>query len=99
MEKEERRMLRDIASLARLNVRIMLRDRAPLILIVVLPLLLIAFIKPLVEPALRAEGVKDGTGAEQAVPGMAVMFLFFLVTFLGYALFQEHAWRTWDRLR
>lgn len=38
-------------------------------------------------------------GAEQAVPGMAAMFVTFTGSFAGFTFFREHGWHTWDRLR
>ncbi|MFJ5810966.1 ABC transporter permease [Streptomyces sp. NPDC093093] len=88
-----------IAALVRQDVRLLLRDPAPLVVRTVMPLLIMGFMQPLFRAALRAGDVKDATGAEQGVPGMAVMFLFFLVTVVGFAMFREHGWNTWDRLR
>ncbi|MEU6298697.1 ABC transporter permease [Streptomyces erythrochromogenes] len=88
-----------IASLVRHDVRLQLLDPAPLIVRTVMPLLLMGFMQPLFRTALQAEQVEGATGAEQAVPGMAVMFTFFLVNLVGFGVFREHGWRTWDRLR
>lgn len=88
-----------IAALVRQDGRLMLRDPTPLVVRTVMPLLIMGFMQPLFRTALRADGVKSANGAEQAVPGMAVMFLFFLVTVVGFAMFREHGWNTWDRLR
>jgi ABC-2 type transport system permease protein len=38
-------------------------------------------------------------GAQQTVPGMTILFAFFLVGHLGGVFFREHAWGTWQRLR
>ncbi|WP_455410003.1 ABC transporter permease [Streptomyces hiroshimensis] len=88
-----------IAALVRQDGRLLVRDPAPLIVRTVMPLLIMGFMQPLFRAALRAGDVHGATGAEQAVPGMAVMFLFFLVTTVGFAMFREHGWNTWDRLR
>ncbi|MGW6459219.1 ABC transporter permease [Streptomyces sp. NPDC055078] len=88
-----------IAALVRHDIRLLLRDPAPLIVRTVMPLLIMGFMQPLFRVALRADDVRDATGAEQAVPGMAVMFLFFLVSVVGFGMFREHGWNTWDRLR
>ncbi|WP_395372581.1 ABC transporter permease [Streptomyces tubercidicus] len=88
-----------IAALLRHDIRLQLRDPAPLIVRTVMPLLLMGFMQPLFRTALRAEQVEGATGAEQAVPGMAVMFTFFLVNLVGFGVFREHGWKTWDRLR
>ncbi|WP_030857678.1 ABC transporter permease [Streptomyces sp. NRRL S-37] len=89
-----------ITALVRQDVRLLLRDPAPLVVRTVMPLLIMGFMQPLFRAALRAGGeAADANGAEQAVPGMAVMFLFFLVNVVGFAMFREHGWNTWDRLR
>jgi ABC-2 type transport system permease protein len=44
-------------------------------------------------------GHTDASGAEFAVPGQAVQFLFFLAPTVAFAFFREHGWGTWDRLR
>lgn len=85
--------------LARLDWRLMRHDPAPLIVSVLMPIIVIAFVKPVFRLALRAQDYGSATGAEYAVPGLAVMFSFFLVTFTSYAVFREHGWNTWDRLR
>lgn len=67
-----------------------------------MPLTLILFVKESMAAALRFDPLTRGTtasGADQAVPGMVVMFLFLLVNYVGMAFFREHDWHTWDRLR
>ncbi|MDJ1130774.1 ABC transporter permease [Streptomyces iconiensis] len=88
-----------ITALVRQDFRLLARDPAPLVVRTVMPLLIMGFMLPLFRAALRADDVPDANGAEQAVPGMAVMFLFFLVNIVGFAMFREHGWNTWDRLR
>ncbi|WP_197358064.1 ABC transporter permease, partial [Streptomyces clavuligerus] len=91
--------LRRIAALARQDARLLARDPAPLIVRTLMPLLVMGFTQPLFRAALRAGDVPDANGAEQGVPGMAVVFLFLLVNVVGFAMFREHGWHTWDRLR
>lgn len=74
------------ATIARSELRMLSRDPGPFVILVFMPLVLMAFIEP-------------AFGADQAVPGMAVMFSFFLVTTVGIGIFREFAWGTWDRLR
>jgi ABC-2 type transport system permease protein len=68
--------------------RIFCREPMPVALMTLMPLVLMALFKPVFE-----------TGAGQTVPGMTVLFGFFLVGQVGYAFFREHAWGTWERLR
>jgi ABC-2 type transport system permease protein len=78
---------------------LLLADPSPVIVTVLMPLLLTPFLIPAARTQLRAAGVVAATGAEQVVPGMAVMFGF-MGTSLAVALFfREHAWGTWQRLR
>jgi ABC-2 type transport system permease protein len=74
--------------LIRQEWRIFLREPMPVIVMTFMPLVLMALFKPVFE-----------NGAAQSVPGMAILFGFFLVGQVGYAFFREHAWGTWERLR
>ncbi len=65
----------------------------------VLPLLLVPFVKPAFHLGFGVEHIRHTGGAEQAVPAMDVAFAFFLVGNSSMGFFREHAWRTWDRLR
>jgi len=57
------------------------------------------FLQGTCRAVLRGAGYASASGAELVVPGMAVMFAFFGVGFIGTAFFSEHGWGTWDRLR
>ncbi|ONK14642.1 ABC transporter permease [Streptomyces sp. MP131-18] len=79
-------------------------DPAPLIVLTLMPLLIMGFLSSAFEADLTerygpAPGGIAVTGAEQAVPGIAAMFCFFLVSYVGQTIFREHGWRTWNRLR
>jgi ABC-2 type transport system permease protein len=86
-------------AIARQDLRVLRRDPFPVVVLVVLPLVLVPFLKPAFHLALTLEPGPDDSGAGQAVPGMAVTFAFFLVGNASNGFFREHAWRTWDRLR
>ena len=90
--------LRRSLAIAGTELRIVTRPPGSIATLVLLPLLMMAFFKPLFREALEAEGYSGATGSEQAVPGLSVLFALFLVTFVGYAFFQEHGWGTWPRL-
>jgi ABC-2 type transport system permease protein len=85
------------AAIARLDLRVGRRDTGPLVFMIVMPLVVMAFVKPAFRFALS--GYPGANGSEQAVPGMVVMFGFFAVGATGFAFFREHGWNTWDRLR
>lgn len=90
--------LRRSAAIAAHELRIATRPPGSLLTLVVMPLLMMAFFKPMFRATLAAEGYEGANGAEQAVPGLSVLFALFLVGFVGYSFFQEHGWGTWPRL-
>jgi len=71
-----------------IEVRLLGADPYPIVLLVAMPLVLVAFLN-------------DGMvgGAEQAVPGMLVLFAFLGLYNVGMVFFRDHGWRTWGRLR
>jgi ABC-2 type transport system permease protein len=85
--------------LFRMNVRLLLSDPAPLVITTAMPIVMMAFLRGTGAAVLRQQGYVGATGAEVVVPGMAVLFAFFGVGFIGMAFFSEHHWGTWDRLR
>lgn len=87
------------AAIARHELRLMRHDPATVVFVLVMPVLMTALMKPLYRAALAQQGLSGATGAEHAVPGMAVAFAAFSVGFGGFAFFREHGWGTWQRLR
>jgi ABC-2 type transport system permease protein len=81
------------------ELRLARRDPLPIMVLIVFPVITIAFLKPALKPALVQNGYPHANGAEQVVPGQAAMSAFFLVTLITFSFFAEHAWATWDRLR
>jgi len=86
-------------AVARTGTRLLLADPAPLLVTLVMPLLLTAFLMPATKAQLREAGYAHASGGEQLVPGMAVLFAFLGTMLVGTLFFREHAWGTWDRLR
>ncbi|MHB8467506.1 MAG: ABC transporter permease [Acidimicrobiales bacterium] len=86
-------------AIVRHELRILRNDPAFAIIFTLMPLVVMAFIKPAFRASLVVAGVHGANGAEQAVPGTAVMFSFFMVGNVGFAVFREHGWATWERLR
>lgn len=74
-------------------------DPGSVVFLILMPLLMMGLMKPLFGLSLQAEGFVGANGAEQAVPGMAAMFVTFTGAYLGFTFFREHGWHTWDRLR
>jgi ABC-2 type transport system permease protein len=88
-----------VSAITRQELRLFRRDPTYLVITTVMPLIVIPVLKSTVATSLRAQGFEASTGAEQVVPGQAVIFSFFLVGGVGFSFFREHGWHTWDRLR
>jgi ABC-2 type transport system permease protein len=80
--------LRPSLAIVRHELRILRREPMPLVLMTLMPLVLMSLFEPVF-----------ANGANQSVPGMTVLFAFFLVGQVGYTFFREHSWGTWQRLR
>ncbi len=82
------------------DLRILKRDPAFLIIFTAAPLAFMAFNQDSFAAVLNVQyGDQGFNGSEQVVPGGAVLFSGFLVGNMGFAVFREHGWATWDRLR
>jgi ABC-2 type transport system permease protein len=79
--------------------RIARRDPFSILVLLVFPIITTAFLKPAFRPALVENGFAHANGAEQVVPGQAVMSAFFVVSLVTFSFFSEHGWATWDRIR
>ena len=88
-----------IRAIARQELRVFRRDPTYLVITTLMPLIVIPVLKSTVAISLQAQGFEGSTGAEQVVPGQAVVFSFFLVGGVAFGFFREHGWHTWDRLR
>ena len=85
--------------LMRQNWALLIADPAPIVLLLAMPIVMMTFLEGTGRAVLRGAGFPNASGAELVVPGMAVMFAFFGVGYIGTAFFSEHGWGTWDRLR
>jgi ABC-2 type transport system permease protein len=85
--------------IARNGAKLLLSDPAPIVLMVIMPVILIAFLLPSYKAQLQAQGFARANGTEQLVPGMAVMFAFMSTMLVATLFYREHAWGTWERLR
>ena len=81
------------------ELRLSIRDPLPVMVLVVFPIITMAFLKPAFRAALEQSGYPHANGAEQVVPGQAVVGAFFIVSLTTFAFFSEFGWMTWDRLR
>ncbi len=86
-------------AVARTSTWLLLRDPAPVVVTIAMPLLLAPFLVPAARAQLHLAGYTHANGSEQVVPGVAVMFAFMSSQLVGTLFFREHAWGTWDRLR
>lgn len=81
------------------ELKLAARDPLPAMVLVLFPIITMAFLKPAFRAALVQGGHPHANGAEQVVPGQAVMSAFFIVSLTTFAFFSEFGWMTWDRLR
>lgn len=82
------------------DLRVLRRDPVFVLVFTLMPLAFMAFTKGAFGAGLAARYPGQGlNGAEQVVPGATVIFSGFLVGNMGFAVFREHGWSTWDRLR
>lgn len=89
-----------ILAIARHDLRILRRDPVFVLIFTIMPLGFMAFTKGAFGAAMSLHYTNQSVnGASQVVPGAAVLFSGFLVGNLGFAVFREHAWATWERLR
>lgn len=88
-----------LTALWRHEIRMLARQAPLLVAAVVMPLVVMVFLQPTFRVALVNGGYPGSNGAEQAVPGVAVMFSFFMVGLVALAFLREHGFGTWDRLR
>lgn len=88
-----------ISALSAMDLRRLRADPGQYYVLIVLPILMVVAITPMAKAVLRLHGFAHSSGAEQSVPGMAVMFSFMSVILLGASFFKEHDWHTWGRLR
>lgn len=92
-------MLTRSLALIRKDVRLHCADAAPVLLMVLMPLGFMAFMVPASKALLEAQGHTGASGAEYVLPGVMVMFAFFLLGIVGDQFFREHGWGTWERAR
>ena len=96
-EVEHRPRPHAFRAILRQELRILLHEVDAVVVLLAMPLILIPVLKGPIEAGFEAQGA-DINGAQFAVVGQAVMFALFLVTYMGFAVFREHGWHTWDRL-
>jgi len=87
-------------AVARHDLRVLKRDPAFLIIFTLTPIAFMAFNESAVGAALSVR-FPDAhiNGAAYIVPAATVLFSGFLVGNVGFGVFREHGWGTWERLR
>ena len=91
--------LQRLGVITRHELRLASRDVISPLVLIVFPIIAVAFLQPAFRPALVQHGFPHANGAEQVVPGQAAMDAFFLVSLVTFSFFAEHSWGTWDRVR
>ena len=91
--------LQRLSTIVAHEIRLIRRDPIPVLVLVVFPLILMAFLKPAFRPLIVDSSHPHANGAEQVVPGEATANAFFVVGLTAFAFFSEWGWATWDRLR
>ncbi|MCP3988251.1 MAG: ABC transporter permease [Actinomycetia bacterium] len=88
-----------VLAVTRHQLRIVRSDPAFLAIMFLMPLAIMPLMRRSLGVNLEAAGFSGADGAEQVVPGQIVLFGFFVAGNAAFALFREHGWRTWDRIR
>lgn len=86
-------------AITKVQLRIIRNDPWFLVIMFGMPLVVMPLFGKTMGLSLQASGFADATGAEQVVPGQVVLFGFFVGGSVGFTVFREHGWKTWDRLR
>jgi ABC-2 type transport system permease protein len=90
---------RSFPSHVRHQTILLARDPGALIGYTLMPLLLIAVLRPMYAALPGAGAGAALSGTARATAGMAVMFALFALKTVGAMLLDERTWHTWDRLR
>ena len=91
------RRARPFRAVLRHEVRILRHVVDAIVVILAMPLVLIPVLEGPIESGFAAQGITVGA-AQFVVVGQAVLFGFFLVTYMGFAVYREYGWHTWDRV-
>jgi len=93
-------MLRRSAALFRHEVRYLVASAPVTLAYVVVPYVLMAFIKNSYGVFLQSNpGYPSASGAEIVAPGVAALYGYLVLSHEGLFTFNEHQWNVWDRLR
>lgn len=88
-----------LRAIVRNELRILRHDPVPLVLLIAMPVVLMTLLSQSLGHVLLFEGYDDAPGSMHTAPGMACLFGLFSIAIVGFAIFREHGWKTWPRLR
>lgn len=91
--------MRAALAVTRVQLKIIANDPWFLVIMFGMPLVVMPLFRQVFRAPLVDSGFSDATGAELVVPGQMVLFGFFVGGSVGFSVFREHGWKTWDRLR
>lgn len=93
------RPMSGVLAILRIELRLLRHDPLPAALLVGMPIVLMVMLSRAMDLAIADEGYLGVPGSAQTVPGMACVFAFFAAAIVSFAVFREHGWHTWSRLR
>src|SRR5947209_19550073 len=91
--------MRRALAIAHNDLVLLRQDPSAAIILVVMPLVIAAFFSSAYDAVLHRSGFPLARGAQQAVPGSALVFGMFTLNYGALAFFREYVWATWPRLR
>ena len=86
-------------ALLRKDAKYTTRMPVPVLLYLVIPLALMAFLREGMRQFVSALGYPHSNGSEFIVPGQLLLFSFMFTEHIGLFLYSEHSWGVWDRVR
>ncbi|WEV51179.1 ABC transporter permease [Lactobacillus sp. ESL0731] len=89
--------IKQIWNVMKLNLRLQLSDPTIKLIMICVPLIMVPFMRPAAKMQLIVQGYMHANGAEQVVPGLAIMFSFLSVQVIVQMFYHESDWNTWDR--
>lgn len=91
--------MRATLAVTRVQLRIIRSDPWFLVIMFAMPLVVMPLFRQVIGSSLVGAGYDGANGAELVVPGQMVLFGFFVGGSVGFSVYREHGWKTWDRLR
>lgn len=87
---------RGTLAIAKHETRYFYRDRVPILITTLLPIVILVFAEPIYSRALRESGTQ---GAQFAITSLTVLFSFSALGSIGASFFRDFNWGTWERAR